>query len=149
MLRQGIKRSLPYRPEQLFDLAADVERYPEFLRWWIAAQIRKREGDAYDTDQILGLGPIRVRFESRTVLHRPEWIRVSSGQSPFRAFGLSWSFAPELPAGCRVGLAAEMEFTSRLLENIVARVLPAVVADIIVAFEARAQALYGPAPLAG
>ena len=39
------KRVLPYTPEQLFDLVADIERYPEFLPWCVGARIRKRDGN--------------------------------------------------------------------------------------------------------
>jgi Polyketide cyclase / dehydrase and lipid transport len=95
LLSQKVERVLSFcGPEQLFDLAADVERYPEFQRWWIAARIRKWEGDSYYTDQVLGFGPIRVRFGSKTVLHRPERIDVTSDEPPFRRFALSWIFEP-------------------------------------------------------
>jgi coenzyme Q-binding protein COQ10 len=143
MLRERVERSLPYSPEQLFDLAADVERYPEFLRWWIAARVQERREEVYYTDQILGLGPIRVRFKSKTVLRRPDRIDVTSDQSPFRHFGLSWVFAPERDAGCRVGLEVELEFKSRLLQMLVEKVLLATIADIVAAFEGRACSLYG------
>jgi len=146
MLSQKVERWLPYRPEQLFDLAADVERYPEFLRWWLAARVREREASAYRTDQVLGVGPIRVRFASKTVLHRPQRIDVTSDEWPFRQFRLSWTFEPHLGDGCWVSLVAQLELRSRLFQGVVARVLPAVTADIISAFEARARRLYEPRP---
>ena len=144
MVSQKIERVLAhFEPEQLFDLAADVERYPEFLRWWAAARIRKREGDIYYTDQVLRLGPIRVRFGSKTVLHRPGRIDVTSDEPPFRRFSLSWLFEPQPCAGCRVSLVAELELRSGLLQQIMDRVLPVAIADIIAAFEARARGLPG------
>lgn len=133
---------LPYTCEQLFDLAADVERYPEYLRWWIAARIRKRETDAYCTDQVLGFGPIRVSFGSRTVLQRPTRIDVTSKDFPFRQFKLSWNFASLGGTGCRVSLTAEFELRSFVLQGILDRALPGATADIIAAFEARAHSLY-------
>lgn len=144
MLNREVERLLPYAPEKLFDLAADVERYPEFLRWWISARIRKREGNIYYTDQTLGLGPVRMRFGSKTVLHRPEQIDVTSNESPFRRFRLSWHFETRTNAGCRVRLAVELELRSRLLQRVVGRVLRDTVTDIIEVFEVRARQLYGP-----
>ena len=38
------KRTLPYTPEQLFDMVADVDKYPEFLPWCIASRIMQRDG---------------------------------------------------------------------------------------------------------
>jgi coenzyme Q-binding protein COQ10 len=142
MLKQKAERVLrPYRPEDLFDLAADVERYPEFLPWWIAARIRARAGSVYTTDQILGLGPLRVRFGSKTVLDRPTRIDVTSDDAPFRRFALVWTFAPVAKDGCRVSLSAELELNSLLLERVVERILPKIVADIMAAFDVRAHDL--------
>jgi len=129
-----------FRPGPLFDLAADVERYPEFLPWWIAARVLRREAKVYYTDQILGLGPLRVRFVSKAVLQRPRRIDVTSDQRPFRRFELSWIFEPIAGAGCRVSVVATLALRSRLLQRVVDQVLPAAVSGIITAFEARARA---------
>jgi coenzyme Q-binding protein COQ10 len=141
MLSERVERSLPYSADQLFDIAADVERYPEFLCWWITARIRQRTTNVYYTEQLLGLGPLRVRFGSKTVLDRPERIEVTTDEPPFRLFRLAWAFAPEADPACKVTLAAEMEFRSRLLERVVEHVLPGAIAEIITAFETRARQL--------
>lgn len=138
-------RILPYPAEQLFDLAADVERYPEFLRHWLAARIVKRDGDVYYTDQVIALGPLHQRFFSKTVLERPERITVVSDDRLFRTFRLTWEFEP-LPAGqCRVALAVDIEFRSRLLRDRFARALARTNERTVVAFEARAHRLLGGA----
>jgi coenzyme Q-binding protein COQ10 len=142
MLSQRVERLLPYSPPRLFDLAADVERYPEFLRWWISARIRERGEGVYYTDQVLGLGPIRVSFGSRTVLSRPERIDVTSAEPPFRQFHLSWGFKPHRRNRCRVSLIAALEFRSPVLERLASWVLPASIAETITAFEERADQLY-------
>lgn len=144
MLRETIERRLPFSSEQLFDLAADVERYPEFLRWWIAARIGERHANVYYTDQALGLGPIRIRFTSKTVLHRPRSIDVTSNDSVFRHFKLTWLFDSEPDDGCRVGLTVELELRSRLLQAMAEHVLSNTPSDIVAAFEAQARRLYEP-----
>jgi len=150
VLSQKVERILPHcRPEPLFDLAADVERYPEFLRWWVAARIRKREANSYYAEQIIGFGPLRVRFGSTAVLHRPERIDVTTDEPPFRRFSLSWIFEPQPSDGCRVSFVTELELRSRVLQRLVDQVLPATVADIVAAFEARARGLCGLAPRTG
>lgn len=137
-----VEHLLPYRCEQLFELAADVERYPEFLRWWHAARISRREADVYFADQTLGLGPIHTRFGSKAVLHRPERIDVTSDQAPFRHFQLSWIFVPEPGAGCQVTVMADIELRSPLLQRAFDLILPGTIDDIIVSFEARARELH-------
>jgi coenzyme Q-binding protein COQ10 len=137
---QRVERVLRgFRPGPLFDLASDVERYPEFLRWWIAVRVLRRSAKVYHTEQILGLGPLRVRFNSKTILRRPNRIDVTSDQPPFRRFALSWIFEPVPGTGCRVTLLARMELRSSALQRIVDLVLPRAIADIAEAFEARAR----------
>jgi coenzyme Q-binding protein COQ10 len=134
-----VERVLPRsRPEPLFDLAADVERYPEFLRGWLAARIVRRDADVYYTDQILGLGPLRVRFGSKTVLDRPQRIHVTSAEPPFRRFELTWMFEPLPDGSCRVRLDARVELRVPLLQRVVDQLLPRAIAGIADAFEARA-----------
>ena len=138
-------RALPFSSEQAFDLAADIERYPEFLRGWISARIRRREGDVCYVDQVLGLGPARVHFASKAVLHRPERIVVSSSEAPFRQFCLAWNFET-VPngVGCLVSLSAALDLRSTLLQRIIDRALPTAIADVVAAFETRAGLLYAP-----
>ena len=46
MPRHSETKVLPYRAAQMFDLVADVARYPEFLPWTAAARIRSRAESA-------------------------------------------------------------------------------------------------------
>jgi hypothetical protein len=87
--------TLPYSPKQLFDLAADVERYPDFVPWWVAARVWKREGNVYYTDRVIGFAMVRKRFRSKTILHRPERIDVTSTDGPVTAL------TPELEGEAR------------------------------------------------
>jgi coenzyme Q-binding protein COQ10 len=141
---QEAAAALPFSPEQAFDIAADIERYPEFLNGWLAARIQRRDSNTCYVVQSLGIGPLRLQFGSQAVLNRPERIEVTSVEPPFRRFSLTWSITA-LPPGCRVSVAAEVEMLSGFHQHVVNRLLPAAVDDIIGAFEARAHALYGTA----
>ena len=136
---------LPFSCEQVFDVAADIERYPQFLKWWISAKIRRRELNVWYVEQIMGLGPIRLPFTSKAVLQRPHRIDVTSSDPPFRKYDLTWNIASCAPAGCRVSVAAEFELESALLQPIVNRLLPPAIDDIVESFEARAHSLYAAA----
>lgn len=134
--------TLPYSAEQLFSLAADVERYPEFLPGWVAARVRAREEDIYCTDQVLRFGPFRERFTTRTVLHPPHRIEVSSQERPFRDFRLTWSFEPTPEGGCHVTLATRIAFRAPLAERLFGRTLARLADEIVAAFARRAHRLY-------
>jgi len=70
------KRNLPYTQQQLFDLVADVEKYPEFLPWCLASRITKREGDVFYADLIIGYKMVREKFTSKVLLSRPDHVHV-------------------------------------------------------------------------
>ena len=61
-------RAIALPPEWLFDIVADVERYPEFLPLMRAARIVRRYPKAYETEQTLALGLLLHRFRTRTEL---------------------------------------------------------------------------------
>jgi coenzyme Q-binding protein COQ10 len=130
-------RLIPAPREIVFDLVADVERYPEFLPLWQHARIYQREHDAYLTEQEIGLGPIRERFRTRTELRRPDRIDVTSDDALFRAFRICWSFQPA-PSGSQASIALTWEVRSRRLQAAIDLLLPTVARTMVDAFQRRA-----------
>jgi coenzyme Q-binding protein COQ10 len=137
--------TLPFSGEQVFDLAADIERYPEFLTGWISSRIQKREGNVCHVEQVVGFGPVRLQFASQAVLHRPHRIEVTSTDLLFRKYSLTWLVADIPTGGCRINVAADLELRSGLLQRIVTCLLPTTIDDVVAAIEARAHSIYaGP-----
>ena len=143
MTRLAVCRAFAYKPEQLFDLAADVERYPEFLPRWVTARVQRRKGNVYFTDQVVGFAMIRARFGSKTVLRRPERIDVTSTDWPFRNFHLTWLFGMLPTNECQVVLKVDLKLRSHLLGDLFGRAIVGEAESIMSAFEARAHKLYG------
>ena len=137
-LHYTVDRDLAYRCEALFEIAADVERYPEFLPGWKAVRTKADAEADYATDQMLAFGPVRERFTSKTYLERPHRIRVVSHSRTFRHFEVNWRFAPSADATCRVHLDAHLGFKSRYMKGIVGRMLGQRLDEILNAFERRA-----------
>jgi coenzyme Q-binding protein COQ10 len=125
---------------QVFDLVADVERYPEFLSLWRRARVYHRDGDVYMTDQEIGLGPIRERFRTRTELRRPHRIEVSSEDPLFQSFQILWGFDP-VRSQCRASIALTWEMRSRRLQRGIDLLLPTVARSMVAAFSRRADRL--------
>lgn len=92
--------------------------------------------------EVLGIGPARLRFDSRTVLYRPERIEVTSSQPPFRYYSLTWLFVQGPAASCSLSVLCDLELQSNLLQHVVRPLLSASIAGAIAAFEARANSLY-------
>jgi coenzyme Q-binding protein COQ10 len=137
------KRRLPYRPDQMYDLVAGVDRYPEFLPWCKAARVTKREGDVLHADLVIAFKVFRERFSSRVTLHPKTLIDVEYINGPFRYLNNHWKFEPA-PDGCVVDFYVDFEFRSRILQNLIGLLFNEAVHRMVAAFEARARELYEP-----
>ena len=138
------ERLLPYPPERLFDLVADVERYPEFLPWCVATRIRGRTETEVIADMVIGFKGIREKFSSRVRLDRPNLtIHVSYEEGPFKYLNNHWIFKGADDGACVIDFFVDFEFRSRLLQKMIALLFNEAVRRMVGAFEARAEALYG------
>ena len=143
------ERVLPYTPEQLFALVADVERYPEFLPWCVGARIKERQPDLIVADLIIGFRMFRERFTSRVALDPPRRIDVAYAEGPFRYLNNHWIFEPvcrsaDRPVGgTMLTFHIEFEFRSTLLQALVGGLFNEAVRRMVAAFEGRARRLYG------
>jgi coenzyme Q-binding protein COQ10 len=143
MPRHAETKPLPYSPEQMFDLVADVGRYQEFLPWVVATRIRERGERAILADLIVGFGPLRETFTSRVALDRPRAIDVDYVDGPLKQLHNSWKFKPDAGGGCLVDFCVDFSFRSRTFEALAGRMFGEAVRKMVAAFEARAAQLYG------
>ena len=135
-------RRLPYTADQMFDLVADVRRYPEFLPWVIAMRVRKDEAAETLADMIVGFKGLRETFASRVAKTRPGAIHVDYLDGPLKYLRNDWIFTPE-GAGCAVDFTVDFAFKNRVFEALAGQVFGTALRRMIGAFETRAAALYG------
>ncbi len=143
MPRHTETRTVPYRPEQIFDLVADVGRYPEFLPWCVGARVRSRSETEMVADMTIGFGPFRESFTSCVLLDRPGRIDVRYENGPFRYLANQWRFEPG-EGGCQVYFHVDFEFRSKLLQLAIGPVFHETVRRMVAAFLARARTVHGP-----
>ena len=142
-------RKLPYTAQQMYDLVADVGKYPQFLPWTAAARIRSNEdrGDhrVMDADLVISFKVFRERFTSRVILW-PEQRKIDTEylDGPFRHMRSNWAFE-DAPGGCEVQFFVDFEFKNAILQKIIGVVFNEAMQRVVRAFEARAAELYGPA----
>ena len=138
------KRALAHRPEQLFELVADVQRYPEFLPWCVAARVRSRSEEMLVADLIIGFQMFRESFTSHVKMDRQALIiEVEYTEGPFKYLTNKWQFT-EHPDGCLIDFYVDFEFKSRLLQTVIESLFTEAVKRMVRAFEARANSLYNP-----
>lgn len=143
MTRHREKSILPYTQAQLFELVADVERYPEFVPCWIEASVRRRSGDIVHVEQVLNLGAMQRRFVSRAVLQPPVSVQVTSNDGPFRHLDIHWGVEPLPEQGCILSLATEFELHSNMLSHLLGGFFRGETGRLLKVFEQRAHTLYG------
>src|SRR3954452_7921656 len=158
MPRFSSKRRVNHSASEMFDLVADVERYPEFVPLCSALRIRqglaKPDGtQVLVADMTVSFKLVKETFTSRVTLDRANLkILVEYLQGPFSKLENRWTFEPkEKQEGedvCDVGFFLAYEFRSRMLAMLMGSMFDAAFARFSIAFEKRADAIYGRRKLA-
>ncbi len=136
------KRVLRHGREELFQIVADVHRYPEFLPWCVGARIISREENRLIADLTIGFKLFRETFRSEVTLDRPGQVRVRYLNGPFRYLNNTWTFR-EVEGGTEVDFFVDFEFRSRLLQAVIGTVFNEAVRVMVRAFERRAAQIHG------
>lgn len=143
MPRHSETRHLPYTPQQLFDLVADVPSYREFLPWVSAVRVRSNSETEMVADLIVGFSALRETFTSRVKKDRPHTISVDYVDGPLKYLRNEWAFRPDGADGTHVDFAVDFAFRSSLFERLAGQMFDRALRKMIGAFEQRAAALYG------
>ncbi|KKC25119.1 type II toxin-antitoxin system RatA family toxin [Sphingomonas sp. SRS2] len=142
MPRHSETRRLPYTPEQMYDLVADVASYDQFLPWVSAVRIRSNNDSEMVADLMVGFKALREKFTSKVSKRRPSEIHVDYVDGPLKYLHNDWSFESDGQGGTLVDFAIEFEFKSRLFEMVAGQVFDRALRMMIGAFEERAAKLY-------
>lgn len=142
MPRHAETRRLPYSPEQMFDLVADVARYGEFLPWVTAVRVRSNSETEMVADLMVGFKGLRETFTSRVQKQRPGHIRVEYLEGPLKHLHNDWQFRPDGEGGVLVDFEVDFSFKNRVFEMLAGQVFDRALRMMIGAFEQRAAALY-------
>lgn len=141
-------RDVPYKADEMFDLVADVGRYPEFLPWCAGARIKRREMEGENevlvADLIIAYKVFREQFTSRVVLDGvARKIDVHYVQGPFRHLTNKWEFEPLPEGGSRIHFFLDFEFRSATFQALINGVFSKAFARMMQAFIDRADAIHG------
>jgi coenzyme Q-binding protein COQ10 len=148
------KRRVRHSAPQMFDLVADVERYPEFVPLCRALKIRQRIPKPDGTeiviaDMTVSFKLVRESFTSQVTLDRPNLkILVEYLQGPFSNLENRWTFEPKPDEACDVGFFLSYEFKSRLLAMLMGTMFDTAFQRFAAAFEKRADVVYGKPAIA-
>ena len=140
-------RPVPHTPDQMFDLVADVERYPEFLPLCNGLVVRSRKERDGKTllvaDMTVGYKAIRETFTTQVLLNKAEHvIDVHYVDGPFKYLNNRWAFQPTADGGCTIDFFIDYEFKSRILGALMGSMFDRAFRMFTEAFETRAGKIY-------
>ena len=143
MPKHAEKRVLPHSAEQMFDLVADVGKYPDFLPWCIGARVFDQTEDVLYADLILGYKVFREKFRSKVDLYRPDRIEVTYMNGPMKYLHNHWGFTDNADGTCTIDFHIDFEIRNKLFQQMMGAFFMEGVQRMVQAFEARANDLYG------
>jgi len=140
-----VQRSIlvPYSASQMFDLVADVEKYPEFMPWCGGAEVQSRDEHGMTASVQIHFAGLKQRFTTRNRHDYPNRIDLELVDGPFSSLAGDWQFVPLAEDACKVLFSLDYAFSSRALEMVVGPVFNRIATSFIDSFTKRAQARYG------
>ncbi|MEM1195080.1 MAG: type II toxin-antitoxin system RatA family toxin [Pseudomonadota bacterium] len=135
-------RQLPYTPEQMFDLVADVGNYRKFLPWVVATRVRSDSETEMLADMVVGFKSLRESFTSRVSKDRPNEIRVHYVDGPLSDLENIWLFRPYGLESCEIEFYVDFTFRNAMFERIAGQYFDRAFRMMVAAFEKRAAQLY-------
>jgi coenzyme Q-binding protein COQ10 len=149
MPRFSNRRRVQHRADQMFDLVADVERYPEFVPLCQAVKIRQRKNNPDGTETVIAdmtvsFKLVKETFTSEVTLDREHLkILVRYLKGPFSNLENRWTFEAKGEEACDVGFFIAYEFKSKMLATLMGAMFDAAFGRFSAAFEKRADMIYG------
>jgi coenzyme Q-binding protein COQ10 len=142
------KRRIRHSAENMFDLVADVEKYPQFVPLCRSLKIKSRAEKENTTIIVASMTVayklIQQTFTSRVTLDKPNLkILVEYLDGPFSRLQNRWTFAPTGENSCEVEFFIDYEFKSRTLAILMGAMFDTAFRKFAIAFEKRADEIYG------
>lgn len=139
-----VKRSVlvPFSAAQMFDLVANVAKYPEFMPWCGGANEYDVTEEGMKASVTISIAGIKQSFTTQNTHDYPHHIRLQLVDGPFSNLKGDWYFTTLGEDGCKVDFVMEYEFSSRALEMVVGPIFNRVANSFIDSFTRRAQDIY-------
>lgn len=128
--------------QAMFDLVDDIESYPKFLPWCVAAKVEERRSDSVRATLAVGMGGLRTSFTTQNVNHPGEAIYLRLVHGPFRRFTAAWQFKALSKEACRIDFLLEYELAGPLA-RVLAPLFDRIADTMMDAFIRRADELHG------
>ncbi len=136
------RRELPHSAAQMYDLVADVRRYPEFLPWVSAVRVRQDQEHEMLADMIVGFKSLRETFSSRVLKIPKSSIVVDYLDGPMKHLHNQWIFEDLPGGGSSIDFTVDFSFRNAIFEALAGQFFDSALRKMTGAFIARADNLY-------
>lgn len=133
---------VPHSAERMYALVDAPERYPEFLPWCGGVDLRLRDETRTVATLHIDYHGIKHNFTTENTKTFPTLMDIRLVQGPFRQLEGVWRFIPLAEDACKIEFRLHYEFSSHLLEKIIAPVFSHIANTFVDAFVERAETLY-------
>ena len=142
-MRRVVRSAIvPHAAAEMFALVEDIERYPRFLPWCVAAEVKSRSPDATRATLTVGMAGLRQSFTTQNENRAPEAIDLRLVEGPFRSFAAAWRFQALGAQACKVEFSMEYEFASRTLATLLQPLFESIADSMVDAFSRRADEIH-------
>ncbi len=128
---------------QMFDLVADVEKYPQFMPWCGGANVSAQDEHGMQASITISLAGIKQTFTTRNKHLYSSCIELELVDGPFSALTGKWEFIALSEDACKVLFTLNYQFSNRTLETLVGPIFNRIASSFIDSFTQRAQVCYG------
>jgi ribosome-associated toxin RatA of RatAB toxin-antitoxin module len=142
-----IRRSaiVEHAAAELYALVDDIESYPQFLPWCVAARVHDRTPSTTRATLTVGLKGLRQSFTTQNDNRAAEAIDMRLVEGPFRNFSAAWRFSALSAGACKIDFSLEYEFSSRMLARMLEPLFDRIADTMVDAFARRADQVHGAA----
>lgn len=143
----SIERSVlvPFSAAQMFDLVANVDKYPEFMPWCGGSEVHEADENGMRASVTIAFAGLRQTFTTQNTHDFPNSIKLELVDGPFSSLRGEWLFIPLGDDACKVEFYLKYDFSSRTLEKLVGPIFNRIATSFIDSFTQRAEACYGNA----
>lgn len=140
-----VKRSvlLPYTATQMFDLVADVAKYPEFMPWCGGTAIKEQSPEGMVASVTIRFAHLKQTFTTRNTHDYPHSIHLALVDGPFSSLTGTWHFITLSDTACKVEFTLSYAFSSKPLAFMIGPVFNRIATSFIDSFTQRATQQYG------
>ncbi|MGH8703829.1 MAG: type II toxin-antitoxin system RatA family toxin [Burkholderiales bacterium] len=130
---------------ELYALVEDIEQYPDFLPWCLAARVRERVPGRTVATLTVGVQGMTQSFTTENSNSPGRAIAMRLLEGPFRRFAAAWRFTPLGMRAAKIEFALEYEFANRMAAEALEPLFDRIADSMVEAFARRAQKGHGKA----